>query len=77
MNKTERIFASDVESVESAEILVDVSTRDEPIIGLQLNAEDERIIVPMSLQFAEDVAKNLLCYTAIYKAVGKHRQHEA
>jgi hypothetical protein len=73
MNKTERIFASDVENVESAEILVDISTRDEVILGLRLNAEDENIVVPMSLSFAEDIAKNLLAYTAIYKAIGKDR----
>ena len=73
MNKPERIFASDVENVASAEILVDVSSRDEVILGLQLNAEDENIIIPMSLDFAEDIAKNLLCYTAIYKVVGRER----
>jgi hypothetical protein len=73
MNKPERVFAEDVEYVESADVLVDISTRDEVILGLRLNAEDENVIVPMSLSFAEDIAKNLLVYTAIYKAIGKDR----
>lgn len=69
-DNTVRVFAEDMEHVESADILVDLSTRAEPVIGLQFNGIDgDRLIVPMSLDFAEHVAKDLMAYALMYKAV--------
>lgn len=73
MNKPDRIFADEVERVESAEILVDVSTRTEPVLGLRFIAEDGAgIVVPMSLDFAEHVAKELLSYSITYRKFAEH-----
>ncbi|HZU48698.1 MAG TPA: hypothetical protein VFA16_15830 [Mycobacterium sp.] len=55
-----------MERIESADILVDTSTRDRPIIGLRFRAADDHVVIPMPVKFAEEVAKNILACAAIY-----------
>lgn len=71
MKKTQRVFAKDVENVTGADVLVDTTTRDQPVIGLRFIADNEDVVVPMDLDFAENVGKLLLAHSALYKALTK------
>lgn len=71
MKKAQRVFAKDVENVTGADVLVDTTTRDAPVIGLRFTADNEDLVIPMDLDFAENVGKLLLAHSAMYRALTK------
>lgn len=57
---------------ESFAFMVDVATRNETIIGLQINTTTgEEWIVPMNLETAQNVGSVLLAHVAALQAVDK------
>ena len=57
---------------ESFAFLVDVSTRDEPMIGLQITTDSgDKYIVPMSLDTGQNVGSVLLGHVAALHAASK------
>jgi hypothetical protein len=57
---------------ESFAFMVDVATRDEPMIGLQIaTATGDEYIVPMSLETAQNVGSVLLGHVAALHAASK------